>query len=436
MGKSSRRLKQKEKNRKKQHQRKNASYSSSSSYSINSSKISTLTKKKNNENNTSSPDIIIHTKSLKRYLSPSSNILVLGDGDFSFGAALLKLIRSMNSSALNDSKRRKFLTVTGYDSKQEAMRKYHSNLQKSLNYLGNNNSNNNNDNDVVDVSTLFNIDATKLHTQRNLDKHNNKNLSMLRHDTIIFNFPHTGQQRVHINRAMISDFFQSVDLAWRKDDVNTKEGQEERQQKPRWRQVHVTIKNQRPYIDWNIQESAQEFNFELVKIEPFAKDLTLLVQKFGYRHQTTVGLSQATSAPPIITKEAHLAQTMIFRHVFDEKPKTQQTTDEKNPVAETDDDGKDGEENLITNDEETDKKAQVEALIQLRNEARSMKNWEEADRIRTILQTKYNISLCDSNSTTSNSSSIILKKERKTKGKKKDKSSGIKKRKRDTKMKK
>lgn len=108
MGKSSRRLKQKEKNRKKQHQRKNASYSSSSSYSINSSKISTLTKKKNNENDTSSSDIIIHTKSLKRYLSPSSNILVLGDGDFSFGAALLKLIRSMNSSALNDSEKKIF----------------------------------------------------------------------------------------------------------------------------------------------------------------------------------------------------------------------------------------------------------------------------------------------------------------------------------------
>jgi hypothetical protein len=45
---------------------------------------------------------------------------------------------------------------------------------------------------------MHGIDATKL----------TNSFPSQKFDRIIFNFPHTGEQRVHINRALLHDFFQ------------------------------------------------------------------------------------------------------------------------------------------------------------------------------------------------------------------------------------
>ncbi len=47
---------------------------------------------------------------------------------------------------------------------------------------------------------LHGVDATKLE----------KNFPAQKFERIIFNFPHTGEQRVHLNRALLHDFFQRL----------------------------------------------------------------------------------------------------------------------------------------------------------------------------------------------------------------------------------
>ena len=407
------------------------------------------------------PETLRRSPVLSRYLDPTSNVLVVGDGDFSFGRALCQLRSkymtplsaidndaNTNAEDSNDNSHTGgSLTVTGYDSKSEALRKY-ANLKSSSNSqsTSKNKKNNHNNTEIEkslrviekqrDATALHSIDATKLNQQLGPDSNSRPHF-----DVVVFNFPHSGQQRVHINRNLMYDFFQSVKTLFlaqeeshqpssSKPNPKSKASNGKQKKKPLVRQVHVTIKYQRPYIHWDIQESAKEAGFTMNAAKKF--DMALW-NSLGYKHQTTVGPQEATSQPQLMASakaEAKLAQTWIFDFEHDRldlsktggsgvgkntngRSTKQQEKIENTPTISKDAtvDTKNSKTHPILDDEKeiktpttssTQKNPQsankdlIDDLVKQRDAARQEKNWAEADRIRDLLQTEYSVVLKDS----------------------------------------
>lgn len=99
---------------------------------------------------------------------------------------------------------------------------------------------------------------------------------------IVFNFPHSGQQRVHINRALLLDFFESA-----------------RSKVERDGEVHVSLKTRPPYSNWLIEDQAKAAGFVLKERRPF--NIRLFP---GYHHRTT--------DPTAKKFEADLCVTYVF----------------------------------------------------------------------------------------------------------------------------
>lgn len=99
---------------------------------------------------------------------------------------------------------------------------------------------------------------------------------------IVFNFPHSGQQRVHVNRALLRDFFESA--------------------RPRLEargEVHVTLKTRPPYSNWLVEDQAAAAGFVLKERRKFD------IARFpGYHHRTTDPLAKSF--------EPELCVTYIF----------------------------------------------------------------------------------------------------------------------------
>lgn len=106
-------------------------------------------------------------------------ILVLGDGDFSFSRGLLSHLGGDGSN----------VTCTSYDSATEVVSKYPGakDILRAVAKTG--------------ARVRHGVDARKLESHFGFEDV---------FDRIVFNFPHSGQQRVHINRALLRDFFASA----------------------------------------------------------------------------------------------------------------------------------------------------------------------------------------------------------------------------------
>ena len=87
-------------------------------------------------------------------------------------------------------------------------------------------------------------------------------------DRVVFNFPHTGQQRVHLNRALLAGFFASARACLA--DESTGE-------------VHVTLKLRPPYSQWGADDLAAAAGLRLIGDTRFDPG-----QFPGYRHRTTL----------------------------------------------------------------------------------------------------------------------------------------------------
>ena len=106
-------------------------------------------------------------------------ILVLGDGDFSFSRGL---VSHLGGDGRN-------IVATSYDSHAEVLAKYPQakDVLRAVTQSG--------------ARTAHGIDA------RQLEAHFPHEQVF---DRVVFNFPHSGQQRVHVNRALLRDFFASA----------------------------------------------------------------------------------------------------------------------------------------------------------------------------------------------------------------------------------
>ncbi|RHY27843.1 hypothetical protein DYB32_006492 [Aphanomyces invadans] len=161
-------------------------------------------------------------------------ILVLGDGDFTFSRGLV----THRGGGAN-------LYATSFDTAAQ-VRKVYSNANECIATLGR-----------TGAQVFHGIDATKLHTLP-------ASIPQL-FDFIIFNFPHSGHQRVHINRVLLLDFFESArgKLALKGE-------------------VHITLKTKPPYSNWNVEDQAKANGFVLKERRPFRIDIFP-----GYHHRTT-----------------------------------------------------------------------------------------------------------------------------------------------------
>ena len=166
--------------------------------------------------------------------------LVVGDGDFSFSWSFARMYFKANLSV-------KQLVCTSYDSNSDVLRKYGSVAEDCVKRLTDRN-----------VRVAHDIDGTNLE---------GSGVSSMRFDHIIFNFPHSGAQRVHENRVLLRDFFASASRAL----------------KPAGK-IHVTIKICPPYNGWNIEENAKRSGLLLTDVVPFD---AAMWYRLGYRHRTT-----------------------------------------------------------------------------------------------------------------------------------------------------
>ncbi|KAL3666616.1 hypothetical protein V7S43_008239 [Phytophthora oleae] len=192
--------------------------------------------------------------------APEDPVLVLGDGDFSFSRGLVKH-RGTGRGVF----------ATSFDSEKQVHSKY-PNAQECIATVRS-----------AHGLVLHDVDATKLLELPQQAK-TGTGLKPVPDffQYIIFNFPHSGQQRVHINRALLLNFFESAR------DRLTVHGE-----------AHVTLKTRPPYSNWFIEDQAKAAGFVMKERRKFNIKLFL-----GYRHRTT--------DPQAKKFEAELCITYVF----------------------------------------------------------------------------------------------------------------------------
>lgn len=205
---------------------------------------------------------------------PDMNVLVVGDGDFTFSASLSKQL-SNNANII----------ATVYDSKDKFMAKYGKETVAILEAAAN----------VQRVD--YGVDAQ--HLRKALCEEECKNL-----DVIVFNFPHTGSgikdraRNVRGNQLLLSNFFSScrsvlnadpdrtLTLSCSRTSIACNIGSviEDKGKRPT-PMVIVTLWCGDPYDDWKIKSLAKANGFGSVQAVPFR-----FADYPGYRHQRTDGL--------------------------------------------------------------------------------------------------------------------------------------------------
>ncbi|KAK6541480.1 hypothetical protein TWF694_007289 [Orbilia ellipsospora] len=187
----------------------------------------------------------IHTQNTKPIIpfTPTSSLLLIGEGDFSFTNSLI------NTPHISPTA---ILTTTTNESEPSTLQKYpHS--EPTITTLKSSHH-----------KLLFNIDVTKKYP---------KAITSKRYDGIIFNFPHIGGLSTHLDRQirgnqelLLSFFKNSVPLL---SDTGS---------------IIVTLFEGLPYSQWNTRELAKSCG--LACSRSFKFDGSVYV---GYKHMRTIG---------------------------------------------------------------------------------------------------------------------------------------------------
>ena len=120
---------------------------------------------------------------------PLSLTIVLGDGNFSFSLAFLRQIVSISASHFEN----RYFFLTSFDSREEVLRKY----PESLSIL-------NEIKKFANAAVYHSIDATKDFREQLVQA--GENIFENRHfiETIIFNFPHLGQENARLHSSLLA----------------------------------------------------------------------------------------------------------------------------------------------------------------------------------------------------------------------------------------
>lgn len=189
---------------------------------------------------------------------PSESILVLGDGDFSFSVGLVRHCGHGGN-----------VVATSLDSEADVVGKYPT-ARKHLAILR-----------QSGARLVHGVDGRKLAA------HFPSGGSF---DRIVFNFPHSGHQRVHVNRDLLRDCFRSC-----------------RPLLAAGGTVNVTLKLRPPYTNWAIEEQAAAAG--LVRRALLRFDAAAFP---GYKH--------ATTDPEAVPFDPSYCKTYVFARPFDKVP--------------------------------------------------------------------------------------------------------------------
>ncbi|KAK1399185.1 Heavy metal-associated isoprenylated plant protein [Heracleum sosnowskyi] len=165
------------------------------------------------------------------YYSSSHEILLVGEGDFSFSSCLALSF----ASAPN-------IVATSLDSYEDVIKSYHS-AQSNLSIL-----------DKAGASHLHEVDATKMKSHSGLQAR--------KFDRIIFNFPHAGFHGkeddallIVMHRSLLNGFFKNASGMLRPDG-----------------EIHVNHKTSNPYCNWKLEELAGQNSLRLIECVAFKKE--------------------------------------------------------------------------------------------------------------------------------------------------------------------
>ncbi|RIB04118.1 hypothetical protein C2G38_1988860 [Gigaspora rosea] len=189
---------------------------------------------------------------------PDDNILLVGEGNFSFARTLAESILYTGHNII----------ATSYDTKEILIKKY-DDAQSNINIFI-----------ECGGQVLYQVDATKLE--------NCKELKNKRFDKIVFNFPHTGlgikdqDRNILANQLLIHSFLKSSlnFLTSRKIYSDNKDGE-----------IHITMKTGLPYDHWNIRKLIKSIENLGIK-ETFDFNPNLYP---GYEHRRTLGFKEGVS---------------------------------------------------------------------------------------------------------------------------------------------
>ncbi|KAK9815548.1 hypothetical protein WJX72_005601 [[Myrmecia] bisecta] len=196
----------------------------------------------------------------------AQHILLVGEGNFSFARAVVRNLTGQGAG----------IVATGYDSPDVLEQKYEegdnpvsSILQELL---------------AAGVTVKCNIDATSLKKSLMANKKSGGlKVADLAFDRVVFNFPHIGlgikDQDVNVrkNQALLASFFQSSCEVLRPDG-----------------EIHVTLKQGKPYDLWNVVGVAHQATGGLLRLKAsFKFDPSHWP---GYAHRRTLGYKEGMSA--------------------------------------------------------------------------------------------------------------------------------------------
>ncbi|CAO3582383.1 unnamed protein product [Absidia cylindrospora] len=214
-------------------------------------------------------------------------VLLIGEGNFSFAAALV------NQYYLSGAER---LTATCFDSEEVLYEKYGDEVKENVDLVR-----------TMGGTVLFDVDGTKL------DKF--KPITKYQYSKIIFNFPHAGkgikdeQRNIESNQALLTDFFKAATplLSQAASDSKPNKKQkkdsatdatkthnydhDERDDKKVDGEIYVTLKTGKPYDEWKVKFVAKWTGLLALRTSiPFRPS-----DYPGYCHRRTLGFKKGVS---------------------------------------------------------------------------------------------------------------------------------------------
>ncbi|PKU75017.1 uncharacterized protein At4g26485-like [Dendrobium catenatum] len=167
-----------------------------------------------------------------KHYSSSHRILLVGEGDFSFSACLVKAFGSANN-----------MITTSYDNLDELLEKYWTAR--------------------IHLDELKSLGCTLLHGINVENMHEDGFLKLMRFERIIFNFPHAGHFGFHEtdkwlilrHKKLLCDFFNSARC------LLSENGE-----------IHVSHRDDHPYNNWEINDLAKEKGLILKEMVEFQKE--------------------------------------------------------------------------------------------------------------------------------------------------------------------
>ncbi|KAI3662236.1 hypothetical protein MP638_001433 [Amoeboaphelidium occidentale] len=229
-------------------------------------------------------------ESIKQYRVPFQyydNILLIGEGNFSFARALMRLFDEQLSKDVLSTKDQGVLFATSYDSGEVSKEKYPDvcDILKELKDLDHFNK----------TRILYNVDGTLLSKTLKQAMNDPKlNPAEMKWDKIAFNFPHTGagikdeQENIKNNQKLMLGFFNSAKELMDNDT-----------------ELIVTMKAGWPYDGWQIKLLAKQCGLKAKRASPFYCD------KYpGYEHRRTIGFEEGISK--VLNEEIKKANCKTF----------------------------------------------------------------------------------------------------------------------------